>query len=104
MHSNLQLAAALAAELPQHPPGLPDKTMLQNPALPLVWTFRTISDVKIRAFIPPGEILECEAKVHELSGNSAVLAVESRKGKRLVGGARVQLSVDGAQCRRPSWG
>ena len=78
MHSKLQLGAALAGELP--PPASGGK-----------WTLRGLSDTKLRAFIAPGEILEIEAKLDEVSANSATVAMEARKGKRVVGAARVQL-------------
>ncbi len=78
MHLNLQLAATLAQEI--------------LPASPGVWALRTISDVKLRTFIPPGERLECEAKVQECDGETAVLGIETRKAKRMIGGARVRLT------------
>jgi len=79
MHLNLQLAASLAQEMgPASGAG--------------VWTLRAIQDVKLRTFIPPGEWLECEARVQECNGETAVLAVETRKAKRVIGGARVRLS------------
>ncbi len=80
MNLNLQLAASLAAEIPAAAPGA-------------TWQLRTVSDVKLRAFTPPGEVLECEARVTECSDRSAVIAVETRKGKRNVGGAKVLLSA-----------
>jgi len=77
MHMNLQLAAALAAELP--------------PPTGSQWTLRTIRDVKLRAFIPPGEILELEAKLNERATDSATVAMEIRKGQKIIGGARIVL-------------
>ena len=76
MNVNLRLAAALAAEMPGAP-----------------WKLRTVSDVKLRTFTPPGEVLECDARVTEHSDRNAVIAVETRKGKRNVGGAKVLLSA-----------
>jgi hypothetical protein len=54
MNLNLQLAAALAAEFPRPAAGR--------------WDLRTISDVKLRSFIPPGEQLELEAKLDQTRG------------------------------------
>lgn len=79
MHANLQLASALAAEIPP-------------PAEGGAWRIQTITDMKLRAFIPPGETLALEARVEELTGQSALFTVETRNGKRAVGGARVQLT------------
>src|SRR5262245_8755326 len=78
MDMNLQLAAALAAEV--CPPANGNR-----------WKLRAVSDVKLRAFIPPGETLELEVKLSERRDDSATLAVETRKGKKLIGGARVLL-------------
>jgi 3-hydroxyacyl-[acyl-carrier-protein] dehydratase len=77
MHMNLQLAAALAAELPPPANGQ--------------WTLRSLRDVKLRAFIPPGELLELEAKVNERAADSVTVAMEIRKGQKMMGGARVVL-------------
>ena len=74
MNVNLQLAAALAAEIPGR------------------WQLRSVHDVKLRAFIPPGENLELEAKLDEREGDSVFIIVETRKGKKLLGGARVRLT------------
>ena len=88
MNANLQLASALAAEIPV-PSGCD------------AWVLRTILDVKLRAFIPPGEVLEFEAELDECSDHTAVLTVETRSfdksragGKRVVGSARVLLSTE----------
>jgi 3-hydroxymyristoyl/3-hydroxydecanoyl-(acyl carrier protein) dehydratase len=78
MHANLQLAAALAAELPQSSEGVG-------------WAIGSVQDVKLRAFTPPGELLESEAKLIEGPAATPVLSLETRKGKRLIGTARVNL-------------
>jgi len=78
MHSNLELAAALAARLP--PPAGGGR-----------WTLRGLTDVKLRAFTPPGERLEIEARLTQLAANAVTLNVETRKGKRVISGARVLL-------------
>jgi 3-hydroxymyristoyl/3-hydroxydecanoyl-(acyl carrier protein) dehydratase len=77
MNLNLQLAAALAAEIPGR------------------WELRTVSDVKLRSFIPPGEQLELEAKLGARTENSATVIVETRKDKKLVGAARVSFTLGG---------
>jgi hypothetical protein len=40
--------------------------------------------MKLRAFIPPGEILELEARLGEASDRAVVLVVETRRGRRLL--------------------
>jgi hypothetical protein len=49
--------------------------------------------VKLRAFTPPGEILECEAKVAECSDHTALLTAATRKGKKNVAGAKLWFST-----------
>jgi 3-hydroxymyristoyl/3-hydroxydecanoyl-(acyl carrier protein) dehydratase len=78
MKANLELAAALAREMPA-------------PATGVEWALRGVSDVKLRAFTSPGEVLEILARLDQLSTDAATLSVETRKGKRVVGGARVLL-------------
>ena len=78
MNASLDLAALLATEWAAHSDGA-------------AWGLRSVSDVKLRAFTPPGEVLEIEARLNELSSLAATVKVEIRKGKRVVGGARVQL-------------
>lgn len=77
MNLNLQLAAALAAEIPGR------------------WKLRTVSDLKLRSFIPPGEQLELEAKLGARTENSVIVIVETRKEKKLVGSARVSFALGG---------
>jgi 3-hydroxymyristoyl/3-hydroxydecanoyl-(acyl carrier protein) dehydratase len=81
MHANLQLAAAFASELPLSAAGS-------------VWTIRSVQDVKLRAFTSPGELLESEAKLAESPAEAPVLSLETRKGKRLIGTARVNLAPE----------
>jgi 3-hydroxymyristoyl/3-hydroxydecanoyl-(acyl carrier protein) dehydratase len=83
MHTNLQLAAMLLGEAGSPAAGS--------------WTPRRISDMKLRAFIPPGETLEVEARVEELSPESAELFVATRQGKRLAGSARVGFVPEGVR-------
>jgi 3-hydroxymyristoyl/3-hydroxydecanoyl-(acyl carrier protein) dehydratase len=80
MHSQLQLAAALAGEIPT--------------ANGSTWSFRTISDMKLRSFIPPGSNLELDVKLLERNETTATLTLESRRDQRLVGAARVQLTTE----------
>lgn len=75
MHKNLELAAALAEEIP--PPKQGGK-----------WQIRSVSDVKLRAFILPGEILELEVRLREMSEDSATLMVTIRRDGKVIGGAR----------------
>ena len=81
MNANLELAAALAAQLPA-------------PMAGGSWTLRCLKDVKLRAFTPPGETLEIEARLSQLSTDGATVTVETRNGKRVVSGARVRLSAE----------
>jgi 3-hydroxymyristoyl/3-hydroxydecanoyl-(acyl carrier protein) dehydratase len=78
MNSNLELVAALAAQL--SPPSAGQR-----------WALRGVSDVKLRAFTPPGETLEIEARLNQRSADAATVNVETRKGKRVIGGSRVRL-------------
>jgi len=82
MRSNLELAAALAVRL-------------APPAAGGRWKLRGMLDVKLRAFTPPGERLEIEARLTQQSANAATLNVETRKGKRVISGARVLLAPEG---------
>ena len=81
MDKNLELAAGLAAELPP-------------PAAGGQWKMKSVSDVKLRAFIPPGQSLDLETKVKELRPDSATLSVETKLGKRLVGSALVHFPAE----------
>lgn len=78
MNASLELAARLAQEL-------------APPATGAAWALRSVSDVKLRAFTPPGDVLEIEARLNQLSPAAATVNVEIRKGRRGVGGARVRL-------------
>ena len=80
MHKVLELAADVARDIP-----LPDGC---------AWVVRTVSDGKMRAFIPPGDCLEFEARLTKQTGESLVIFVEARKGKRVTGGSRVHLFVE----------
>jgi 3-hydroxymyristoyl/3-hydroxydecanoyl-(acyl carrier protein) dehydratase len=75
MHANLQTAATLAAGV--------------SSGHGAAWVPRTVSDVKLRTFISPGETLNLEAKRMGHSGASLVVAVESRVNQRLIGSAEI---------------
>jgi len=77
MQVNLGLAAEWAAELP-------------SPAAGGRWQLRAVYDVKLRAFIRPGDFLQTELRLLDQSDQSAMVLVETRNAKRLVGGARVE--------------
>ena len=81
MNLNLELAATLADQLP--PPAAGGR-----------WALRGISDMKLRAFTPPGETLEIEARLCQLSAEVAAVSVGTRKGKRIISGARVLLAPE----------
>jgi len=78
MNSNLELVLDLLPRIPAPPGGSR-------------WILREISDMKLRAFTKPGERLEIQASLDEVSAETAVVNVETRKGKRLVGSCRVKL-------------
>jgi 3-hydroxymyristoyl/3-hydroxydecanoyl-(acyl carrier protein) dehydratase len=79
MQSNLHLVAKLAAEIP--------------PPTQQVWRLQSVSDMKLRTFIPPGESLDLEAKLQEQGETASSISVEIRRGKRLVGSATVTLAA-----------
>jgi 3-hydroxymyristoyl/3-hydroxydecanoyl-(acyl carrier protein) dehydratase len=79
MHANLELVNALACEIP-------------SPTNGAAWTVRTVTDVKLRAFIAPGEALEIEVRLTEQSESSASMSVKIQKENKSIGGARVHLS------------
>ena len=79
MHKVLELAAGVAGGIPANGGK---------------WIARTVSDGKMRAFIPPGDLLEFEARLTKHEGDSAVVAIEARKGKRVTGTSRVALALE----------
>ena len=82
MQFNLQLVGKLAAQLPHGGDTAPR------------WRLKSISDMKLRTFIPPGESLDLEVKVLSSIETTAEISVESKRGPRLVGAARVTLSLE----------
>jgi 3-hydroxymyristoyl/3-hydroxydecanoyl-(acyl carrier protein) dehydratase len=81
MNANVELAAMLAAQWPP-------------PAAGGDWTPRGLSDVKLRTFTPPGEMLEIEARVNQLSTNAATVNVTTRTAQRIISSARVLLAPE----------
>ncbi|MEM1442261.1 MAG: hypothetical protein AAGF67_07965 [Verrucomicrobiota bacterium] len=55
------------------------------------WVAKGMSNVKLRAFMPPGEHLSLSAEVEEIEGDKATILVQSRRGKRVNSNARVLL-------------
>jgi hypothetical protein len=54
-----------------------------------------VSGAKMREFIPPGDVIEFEAKVNSRAGDTVVIAVNSRRGQRALGGSKVTLTRGG---------
>ena len=73
---------------------LADRLMKDVPAAS-GWTARTISGSKVRAFTLPGESLEIEVRLARRDGDTAVVAVEARKGERAVGASRITFQAEG---------
>lgn len=80
MHAHLQLAAKLAAAVPS--------------GQGTTWLPRLLSNVKLRNFIAPGEILHLEARRTPSPGPPLIVAVESRLRERLIGSADVRFSPE----------
>ena len=76
MHKVLELAARVADAVP---------VPVKNTA----WVARRINDSKIRAFMPPGESLEFEARLARSDAGSLTVHVEARKEKKVTGHARI---------------
>jgi len=92
MNQNIQLAAAFAVEIPIM--GQASSLSDGQDARP-TWNLRSISDLKLRSFISPGEQLELEAKLAGRTENSATVIVETRKEKKLAGSVRVSFALGG---------
>jgi len=80
MHLSLQLGAMLVSELPPPASGR--------------WGDWTILDMKLRSFIPPGTVLELDARLKQRSEASAMLALEARTGKELLATACLALKPE----------
>jgi 3-hydroxymyristoyl/3-hydroxydecanoyl-(acyl carrier protein) dehydratase len=81
MNMNLKLVTALAARL----------------STTRRWTPRAVVDMKLRDFIPPGELLNIEAKVMRHEGDELKISVETRNEKGRLGAARVELTPEGTR-------
>jgi len=83
MHLKIQLGAALASELP--PPARGH------------WTANRIQDMKLRSFIPPGAILQLDAKLKECANDSASISLEARAGQDLIATAGLALKTSSVE-------
>lgn len=79
MQQNLKLVGQFAAQIPL-------------PTGAKAWQLDHVSGMKLRSFLPPGEIVELEAKLGSVEGKTATVAVESRRMQKLVGAASVVLT------------
>jgi 3-hydroxymyristoyl/3-hydroxydecanoyl-(acyl carrier protein) dehydratase len=78
MQCKLQLVGELVASLPPPAPGRS-------------WKIQSVVDMKLRAFLPPGEALELEAKFLGVENEVATVSVASRRAGKAAGSARVTL-------------
>lgn len=78
MQNMLCLVSQLAAQLPA-------------PAGGEAWKLQDVTGMKLRAFIPPGDALQLEAKLVQVEGTAATVSVESRRNGKLAGAASVIL-------------
>jgi len=58
------------------------------------WVARKISDGKLRTFIPPGDLLEFEARLAKHDNTAATVFIEARKGKRVTGSSRITFAAE----------
>jgi 3-hydroxymyristoyl/3-hydroxydecanoyl-(acyl carrier protein) dehydratase len=58
------------------------------------WALRRVTDVKLRAFARPGEVLQLEARLDRLAPGAASLRVETRADGRTIGSARLEFSPE----------
>ncbi len=56
-----------------------------------IWEAVQMSNVKLRDFMPPGETLDLQASVAEVSDHTATVRVQTRKGKKRISSAQVLL-------------
>jgi 3-hydroxymyristoyl/3-hydroxydecanoyl-(acyl carrier protein) dehydratase len=76
----VDLEARLAVELVAEAAGFPARLVC-------------VRHVKVRAFTPPGSVLDIEARVQALERGRASVAVRARAGERTVATARVEVDV-----------
>lgn len=74
MHAQLDFVAALAASFPGDG----------------AWRAVGTRDVKLRAFMPPGDSLQLSAELEEIADDQALVIVQSRRGRKLNSSARVE--------------
>jgi 3-hydroxyacyl-[acyl-carrier-protein] dehydratase len=82
LQTNLLLAAAISKELPLARTGNH-------------WGIAAITDVKLRTFIAPGELLTLEATLAAQTDATATLRVDTRRQQRTVGAAQIHLAAQG---------
>ncbi len=58
----------------------------------IAWNPAAACDVKLRSFMPPGEVLDLKAEVESRDGDLLRVIVTTRKGKRLNSSARFELA------------
>jgi 3-hydroxymyristoyl/3-hydroxydecanoyl-(acyl carrier protein) dehydratase len=83
-HANLRLAVHLMETVVPAMPGAR-------------WTPKVISDVKLRAFIAPGETLELEARRKDGGDGTALVAMQIRSAGKRIGSCRVDLARETAE-------
>ena len=76
MHKVLELAGRVVQDVP-----VPTKNT--------GWAARSINDSKIRAFMPPGESLEFEARLAKQDAGTLTIHVEARKGAKVTGHSKI---------------
>ncbi|HEX7879241.1 MAG TPA: hypothetical protein VF720_07505 [Candidatus Eisenbacteria bacterium] len=84
MHQNLVLATAIAARIP---------TLVHGTA----WSLVALSEVKIRAFTPPGERIELAGQADDSTGTELSVAIESRMKGRMIAGSRAEFKAMAAR-------
>jgi len=89
MNMNLKLVTALASRVPV-------RAGANASLADARWTPRAVVDMKLRDFIPPGELLTIEAKVMRHEGDELKISVETRNEKGRLGSARVELTSEAA--------
>ncbi len=83
-HANLQLAVELLERIAPAAPGAQ-------------WTPKVISDVKLRAFIAPGDTLSLQASRKDRGDGTATVATQIRSAGKRIGSCRVELAQKSAR-------
>jgi len=76
MHKVLELAARVTDDI-------------LTPARHTAWVARSVNDSKIRAFMPPGESLEFEARLAKQDAGSLTIHVGARKETKVTGHSKI---------------